>query len=111
MTDPEIGRARASSGGHVAAARERAPYLVAFAVLVALTLVEIGVVKSGGIPHRAAVVALIAIATAKAALIALFYMHLRYETRILKLTVLGPLAAPAVYGLLLMLDAAWRHMR
>ena len=38
-------------------------------------------------------------------------MHLRYETRILKLTVLGPLVAPAVYGLLLMLDAAWRHMR
>ena len=111
MTDPEIRRTGVSSVGHVLAAREHAPYLVAFAVLVALTLVEIGVVKSGGIPHRAAVVALIAIATAKAALIALFYMHLRYETRILKLTVLAPLVAPAVYGLLLMLDAAWRLMR
>jgi cytochrome c oxidase subunit IV len=111
MTEKEILQPTVSSAGHVPAARERAPYLVAFAVLVALTLVEIGVVRSGGIPHRAAVVALIAIATAKAALIALFYMHLRYETRILKLTVLGPLVAAAVFGLLLMLDAAWRHMR
>jgi caa(3)-type oxidase subunit IV len=80
-------------------------------VLVALTLVELGVVRSTGIPRTPAVVALIAIAVAKAALIALFYMHLRYETRILKLTVLGPLVAPAVYGLLLMLDTAWRHFR
>jgi len=109
MSEKEILQPAASSAAHVAAARERAPYLVAFAILVVLTLVEIGVVRSGGIPHRAAVVALIAIAIAKAVLIALFYMHLRYETRILKLTVLGPLVAPAVYALLLMLDAARRH--
>ena len=109
MSDKEILQPAMSSAGHMKAARERAPYLVAFAVLIALTLVEIGVVRSGGIPHRAAVVALIALALAKAALIALFYMHLRYETRILKLTVLGPLVAPAVYALLLMLDAARRH--
>jgi cytochrome c oxidase subunit 4 len=111
MTGKESLQPRMSSAGHLPAARERSPYVVAFAVLIAFTLVEIGVVRSGGIPHGAAVVALITIAIAKAALIALFYMHLRYETRILKLTVLGPLVAPAVYGLLLMLDAAWRHMR
>ena len=109
MTEKEILRPAPSAAGRFPAARERDPYLVAFAVLVALTLVELGVVRSGGIPHRAAVVALIGIAIAKAALIALFYMHLRYETRILRLTVLGPLVAPAVYGFLLMLDAAWRH--
>jgi caa(3)-type oxidase subunit IV len=80
-------------------------------VVVALTLVEVGVVRSAGIPHLAAVIALIAIALAKAALIALFYMHLRYETRILRFTVLGPLVAPAIYGLLLMLETAWRHTR
>jgi cytochrome c oxidase subunit IV len=110
MTEKEILQPEASSVTHVPEARERIPYLAAFGVLVVLTLVEIGVVRSAGIPHRAAVVALIAIALAKAALIALFYMHLRYETRILKFTVLGPLVAPAVYGLLLMLDSAARHM-
>jgi cytochrome c oxidase subunit 4 len=110
MTEKEILQPAVSSVTHVAEARKRAPYLAAFGVLVALTVVEIGVVRSGGIPRGAAVVALIAIALAKAALIALFYMHLRYETRILKLTVLGPLIAPAIYGLLLMLDSAARHM-
>lgn len=86
----------------------RGQYVVAFAVLIALTLVELGVARTGGIPRRAVIVALVALAVAKAALIALFYMHLRYETRILRLTVLGPLVAPAVYGLVLMADAAWR---
>ncbi|HEU4384938.1 MAG TPA: cytochrome C oxidase subunit IV family protein [Anaeromyxobacteraceae bacterium] len=111
MTDKDLLQQAASAAGHAPAARERGSYLAAFAVLVALTLVEIGVVRSGGIAHRAAVIALVAIAAAKAALIALFYMHLRYETRILKVTVLGPLLAPAVYGLVVMLDAAWRHLR
>ena len=109
MSEKKTLQPAASSVAHVREARERIPYLVAFAILIVLTLVEIGVARSGGIPHRAAVVALITIAIAKAALIALFYMHLRYETRILKLTVLGPLVAPAVYALLLMLDAARRH--
>jgi cytochrome c oxidase subunit IV len=110
MTEKEILQPEVSSVTHVPEARARTPYLAAFGVLIALTLVEIGVVRSAGIPHRAAIIALIAIALAKAALIALFYMHLRYETRILKLTVLGPLVAPAVYALLLMLDAARRHL-
>jgi cytochrome c oxidase subunit IV len=109
MSEKETLEPAVSSAARVPKARERAPYLIAFAILIALTLVEIGVVRSAGIPHRAAMVALISIAVAKAALIALFYMHLRYETRILKLTVLGPLVAPAVYALLLMLDAARRH--
>jgi cytochrome c oxidase subunit 4 len=111
MTEKEILQPAISSAGRAPAARERTPYLAAFALLVVLTVVEIGVVRSGGIPHRAAVVALVAVAIAKAALIALFYMHLRYETAILRLTVLGPLVAPAVYALLLMLDAARRHLR
>ena len=109
MSEKEILQPAASSVTHVPQARRRTPYIAAFAVLIALTLVEIGVVRSAGIPHGGAVIALIAIALAKAALIALFYMHLRYETRILKLTVFGPLVAPAVYGLLLMLDSAARH--
>jgi cytochrome c oxidase subunit IV len=109
MSEKETLQPAESLEAHIPAARARAPYLVAFAVLIALTLVEIGVVRSGGIPRGAAVVALVAIAIAKAGLIALFYMHLRYETGILKLTVLGPLIAPAVYALLLILDAARRH--
>jgi hypothetical protein len=38
-------------------------------------------------------------------------MHLRFETGILKLTVLGPLVAPAVYGLVLIAEAGVRAVR
>lgn len=84
-------------------------YAAVVAILVVLTLVELGVARTAAIPKTAAIVALVLLAVAKAALIALFFMHLRFETRILKLTVLVPLVAPAAYGLALMADAFWRH--
>jgi|SRR5512134_1690728 cytochrome c oxidase subunit 4 len=86
-------------------------YVVVFLVLGALTLVELGVARTPGIARGAVVVALIALAVAKAALIALFYMHLRFETRILRLTVLGPLVAPAVYGVVLIAEASAKVLR
>jgi cytochrome c oxidase subunit 4 len=92
-------------------ATRSAQYVVVFAVLCALTLVEVGVATTDGIAQRAAVLALVTIAIAKAALIALFYMHLRFETRILRWTVLGPLVAPAAYGVILMAEAGTRALR
>ena len=50
-------------------------------------------------------------AAAKAVLIGFFFMHLKRETRVLRFTVLGPLALPAIYALVLMADAAWRLLR
>ena len=43
-----------------------------------------------------------------AAIVGLFYMHLKHETRILKLTVAIPMATPMVYALVLIAEAAWR---
>lgn len=103
----------AAAGAHEAptphGATRRGQYLVVFVVLAVLTVVELGVALSPGIPRAGIVVALVSLAVSKAALIALFYMHLRYETRILRWTVFGPLVAPAVYGIVLMAEAAWRH--
>jgi hypothetical protein len=48
---------------------------------------------------------------AKAALVGLFFMHLRQETPVLRWTALGPLLAPGVYGIVLAADAAWRVLR
>jgi cytochrome c oxidase subunit 4 len=90
-------------------ATRRGQYLVIFVVLAVLTAVELGVALAPGIPKRAVVLALVTLAVAKAALIALFYMHLRFETRIMRLTVFGPLVAPAVYGIVLIAETAWRH--
>lgn len=106
------------SGTHSAPAAPRAgvahgrrQYVVVFVALGVLTLLELGVLRMPGIGRGAAVVALIGLAIAKAALIGFFFMHLKDETRILKLTVFGPLAAPALYALVLMADAAWRFLR
>jgi cytochrome c oxidase subunit IV len=91
-------------------ATHRGQYLVIFVVLAVLTVVELGVALAPGIPKRAVVVALVSVAVSKAALIALFYMHLRFETRIMRVTVFGPLVAPAVYGVLLIAETTWRHL-
>lgn len=100
----------AAAGVH-ARATHRTQYVVVFVVLGVLTLVELGVARTEGIARPAVVVALVALAIAKAALIALFYMHLRFETRILRLTVLGPLVAPALYGIVLVAEASVRAWR
>ena len=92
-------------------ASHRGQYVVIFVVLGVLTLVELGVARTPGIASSAVVLALVALAVAKAALIALFYMHLRFETRILRLTVLGPLVAPAIYGLVLIAEVGTRSLR
>jgi caa(3)-type oxidase subunit IV len=94
-----------------AGAAHRGQYAVVFGILGVLTLVELGVASTSGIPRPAALVAFVTIAVAKAALIALFYMHLRFETRILRLTVLAPLVAPAAYGVILMIEAGVRALR
>lgn len=93
------------------ALHSRRQYLAVFVALGVLTLLELGVLRMPGIGSSSAVVALIGLAIAKAALIAFVFMHLKDETRVLKLTVFGPLAAPAVYALVLMADAAWRFLR
>ncbi len=85
--------------------------LVVFVVLGILVLFELGIVKMPGIARGPAMVALIALAISKALLIGFFFMHLRSETRALKLTVLAPFLVPALYALVLVGDAAWRLLR
>lgn len=94
-----------------AGAAHRVQYVVVFALLGVLTLVELGLVRTSGIPRTALVAGFVALALAKAALIALFYMHLRFETGILRLTVLAPLLAPAAFGVILIAEAGTRAFR
>lgn len=103
--------AGAQSGAVARGAAHRALYAAVFGVLGVLTLVELGVARTPGIPRMGVVVALVTLAIAKAALIALFYMHLRYETRILRLTVLVPLVAPGIFALILIAEAGARALR
>ncbi len=94
--------------GHKPNIRE---YFVIFAVLAVLTVIEVGVTKVPGINHSLMALALVGLALTKASIVGLYYMHLKHETQILKLTVALPVAAPAVYALVLMSEAAWRLAR
>lgn len=90
---------------------DRREYWIIFGVLFALTVLEVGVAQIPGISRGLMAIALIGLAVTKAACVGLFYMHLKHETKILKLTVALPFAAPAVYALVLIGDAAWRLAR
>lgn len=86
----------------------RKQYWVIFVYLLVLTVLEVGLVYIPGVPKGLMVSALILLAITKAALVGLFYMHLKHETRILKLTVAIPMASPALYAVVLIAEAAWR---
>src|SRR5262249_61337923 len=89
---------------------DRKQYMIIFLVLGVLTGLEIGVVKMPGIAKNLMVIALVALAVTKAAFVGLYYMHLKYETRVLKMTIAIPMATPAVYALGLIAEAADRAL-
>ncbi len=76
--------------------------LVVFLVLTIVTLVEIALAVVPGIPHEAVVPVLLALSFVKASLVALYYMHLRYEKPIYGLIFVTP-AAFAVFLILVLL--------
>jgi cytochrome c oxidase subunit 4 len=88
---------------------DRKQYWVIFGLLAVLTALEVGIVKTQ-VPKAPMVVALIGLAVTKAALVGLYFMHLKWETKPLKLMVVLPMSAPAIYAMVLMADAAWRRM-
>ena len=85
----------------------RPAYLIMFAVLTVLTAIEVGVAYTP-ISKGLMASALIMLAVTKAALVGLFYMHLRYETKVLKWSIAIPMLTPALYAVVLMAEAQWR---
>jgi cytochrome c oxidase subunit IV len=102
--------AGAAKGHHDHSAQIR-EYFVIFGVLFVLTVLEVAVAQIPGIGKTALTVALIGLALTKAAIVGLFYMHLKHETRILRLTVALPMVFPAIYAVVLIGEAAWRLTR
>lgn len=92
-----------------AAAQNRTrDYFVMLAVMVALTVLEVGVAL---VPGHASwtVVLLLGLALAQAVYFALYTMHLSRETVALRRMAAGPGVIAAVYALVLVAEAAWRH--
>jgi cytochrome c oxidase subunit 4 len=93
-----------ASAGHDATRAEHASvatYIKIAVVLSAVTALEVGVVFVRGLAPII-VPLLLAMATAKFALVALFFMHLRYEPRTLTTVFVGPLLIAVVLAIALM---------
>ncbi|HEV8323359.1 MAG TPA: cytochrome C oxidase subunit IV family protein [Myxococcota bacterium] len=87
---------------------DRKEYWKIFVVLGVLTILEVVVAQIPGLAKGLVVSALVLLALVKAACVALFYMHLKYETRIMRLGIALPLAMPPIYAMVLVAEAAWR---
>lgn len=91
----------------MAASSHRREYWFIFLWLTALTALEVGLVYLP-ISKPLMVSGLLALALAKATLVALFYMHLKHETQVLRSVVGYCLAIPAIYAAVLIAEAGWR---
>lgn len=87
----------------------RKEYFAVFGALCVLTALEIGVYYTH-ISQGLMISALILLALAKAGAVALFFMHLKLETRVLRIVVFSPPALVAIYALVLILENSWRFM-
>jgi len=79
-------------------------YWMVWVALLILTIVELGAAKSP-MPRVAVVVSLCALALVKAALVAAYFMHLKFEKYALILVVASPLLLSAILYIGLVPDA------
>lgn len=82
-------------------------YMLIFWWLLGLTVLEVAVpmVITAQVPK---VALLVSMAVAKAALVALYFMHLRFEKTLLGVIALTPMIICAFLLFMLMPDTAWR---
>ena len=85
MLDPAVDPATVSE-----ADKPTPKYMMIFLILGVVTVAELGVAFIG-LSKLMTIIVLIVMALYKAILVALYYMHLRYEPRRLKLIVLAPI--------------------
>ncbi len=81
-------------------------YVMVFFVLTFLTILELFIPGSKIAQHHK-VIGLVGLAMGKACIVAYFYMHLKEETRWMKLIAAIPLSA-AIYAAALILEAMYR---
>ncbi len=87
----------------MAAAHKDPNYMAVFWWLAALTIVEVGVIFLG-LPKLALVILLVALALSKASLVAMYFMHLRFEPRTLGLIAVIPLFLGALLVFIIIPD-------
>ncbi len=103
MSDAEAQGAEQAGGGE--AHEHKAPnYYLIWLYLFILTMAEVGVAFVTALPKSVIVIALLAMAVWKALLVALYYMHLRFEPNRLRIVAIAPLPAVAIMILAIMME-------
>jgi len=93
-----------ASAAHDAPHDHRKDYIRIFFALLVLTIVEVGITFLK-IDRRVFVALMIGLALTKAALVGLYFMHLKYEKRGLLWLAAIPLPLAGLYAVVLMADA------
>jgi cytochrome c oxidase subunit 4 len=98
--------AQTGGGAHGAAAHKSPNYMMIWLILFLLTVAEVLVAFVSHLPKSLLIIVLLALAVWKALLVALYYMHLKFEPRKLWIVALSPLPL-AVILVLVVLFEAW----
>ena len=86
---------------------EHSPYLKIFAWLTIWTVLEIAIaVEMLGLPRLVVILGLCVMAGIKAALVCLYYMHLKYESKLIWVIIFTPVVLVSVLVLGFYWDAA-----
>jgi cytochrome c oxidase subunit IV len=81
-------------------------YVVVAVVLAVITVLEIALALGHFLPQQLTTVLLIGLTLSKAALVMLFYMHLKYDTRWYSLVLVFPLFMVMVLFIIVLVAAA-----
>ena len=88
-------------------AHDEPNYMLIFYWLAALTALEVGVTYMG-LPKMLMIAILVGLAAAKAAMVAMYFMHLKFERTTLGLIALTPPLLLVMFVCITYPDTAWR---
>ena len=85
----------------------RPNYIGIFVMLAVLTAAELGVAFVSHIPRRMLILVLIVLAVWKALLVALYFMHLRFETNRVRILAIAPLPLAVIMVIAVITEYVW----
>lgn len=83
------------------------PYVGIWVALAVLTMLEVGVAFLQNWPKEAIILVLVGLAVWKALLVALYYMHLRFEGNRLRILAIAPLPLAAILVIAVITEYVW----
>lgn len=88
------------------AEKKQPSYMFIWFVLLVLTVVEVGLAYLSSMPRNVLIVVLVGLAIWKAVLVAMYYMHLRFERLRVVLLAMAPLPLAIILVLAILLEYA-----